>query len=228
MATRVQPPRRAKEKGKHLTRALADECGGDGRASARVARDDTQSFPWLHLKDGRGSTRGVGRLAARGKGRPRALSPPFYQDDQLVHEIKWFGFDDDAYTLLPYTEVLHLFSKDEPFMMWISYWWSRIVTADVRQGMRQHLERLPVALLSCFFVCCCSDMAGPWDRSSRSIPWCPLSTSNGVCCRMNGGAIQSFCWKRCRHIGGEAARNHARQKLCRARWTAAGCGEREP
>lgn len=139
-------------KARSLVRGLAAQMPQPSAIRGFITKNDSVAYPWLRLT-GRRTRRAVARMAAQGKGKPRALSPPFFYDGKLVHEVKWFGYGDEEYTMLGYMEVLTLFGMDVPYLEWVTYWWSRVVPADVRSKLRRHLLRVPVLFFLVFLFC---------------------------------------------------------------------------
>ena len=85
-----------------------------------LAPPDTLRRRWLVLKRRGCSDKQLAALHSKGQGRPRGISPPFFLEESLVSEYKWFGFPDSVFDTVTFEEVSLLFGMDIPFLDWVS------------------------------------------------------------------------------------------------------------
>ena len=85
-----------------------------------LAPPDTLRMRWLVLKKRGCSEQELAQLEQQGKGRPRAMSPPFFLQSKLVSEYKWYGYGDSVFEVVPFVDVTQLFGMDVPFLEWVT------------------------------------------------------------------------------------------------------------
>ena len=85
-----------------------------------LAPQDTLRLRWLVLSRRACSAKELATLEQKNKGKPRAISPPFVLEDQLVCEYKWFGHPDSVAQVVPFEEVAELFGMHEAFLEWLT------------------------------------------------------------------------------------------------------------
>jgi hypothetical protein len=110
------------------------------------ALPDCKETPWVHLAVPRARLRQAKALDVQGKGFHRAISFPFFEDLVLSVEVKWAGFDDTIFHVVPFAAIVELYGMDEPFLEMVSFWFHRKTQIFPREmrGMEKHLKRLPV------------------------------------------------------------------------------------
>ena len=62
--------------------------------------------------------------------------------------MKWAGYDDEHYALVPFTTVLHRYASHTEYLEHVSYWLNNTCKPAERQAMLNQLHRLPMVRIS--------------------------------------------------------------------------------
>ena len=137
---------------------------------AYVARPDQYHHRWLLLKNRR-SKAALETAHKKGTGYYRGVSHPFVDEDHpiLSVEVKWHGFPDSVYAIVPFEDVAALYHNHVEFFECVSRWYDHEFVAEVRMEYERVLKRLPVRVCVCVCVCVCV-RSRAWDcRSTTSM-----------------------------------------------------------
>ena len=123
---------------------------------AYVARPDQYHHRWLLLKNRR-SKAALETAHKKGTGYYRGVSHPFVDEDHpiLSVEVKWHGFPDSVYAIVPFEDVAALYHNHVEFFECVSRWYDHEFVAEVRMEYERVLKRLPVRVCVHGGVCVC-------------------------------------------------------------------------
>ncbi len=62
----------------------------------------------------------------------------------LVHEVKWAGYGDEHFALVPFAKVLDRYASYTKYLEHVSYWVNKTCKPAERQAMLNQLHRLPL------------------------------------------------------------------------------------
>ena len=111
------------------------------------AREDTFSFPWIHLQKCKQSAKQVQTAHEEGKGFFRAISHPFLvnrKSAELQVEVKWWGFNDKTFHIMPFLDICQQFSRHPAFWEFVTYWMKEEENPHILTIMADKLDDLPV------------------------------------------------------------------------------------